>query len=70
MDDRIIKQLGLCLAKNSKISFLVGAGLSADSGIPTFRGKNGYWTMGSVNYKAQEIGTYEMFSKASIEVWK
>ncbi|MDL2303668.1 hypothetical protein LJC28_04670 [Dysgonomonas sp. OttesenSCG-928-D17] len=70
MDDKIIKQLKLCLSKNSRISFLVGAGVSADSGIPTFRGKDGYWTVGSVNYKAQEIGTFEMFSKASMEVWK
>ncbi len=70
MDTRIIDKLAQSLSKGKKVSFLVGAGISADSGIPTFRGKDGYWTVGSQNYKAQEIGTYEMFSKASIEVWK
>ena len=30
-----------------KITFLVGAGLSAENGIPVFRGKDGYWTDGS-----------------------
>jgi NAD-dependent deacetylase len=70
MDGRIIKALDLCFAERSKITFLVGAGISADSGIPTFRGKDGYWVSGSKNYKAEEIGTYEMFSKASMEVWK
>ena len=70
IDERIIEQLKLSLQKNRKISFLVGAGLSAESGIPTFRGKDGYWVSGSKNYKAEEIGTYRMFSLASQEVWK
>ncbi|MFT5822651.1 MAG: NAD-dependent deacetylase [Crocinitomix sp.] len=70
MNDRIIKQLEHCLSKGKKISFLVGAGISAESGIPTFRGKDGYWVSGSKNYKAQEIGTYEMFVEDPEEVWK
>lgn len=52
------------------ITFLVGAGISAESGIPTFRGKEGYWKVGSVNYQPQEIGTYRMFLKQPLEVWK
>ena len=61
IDDRIIEKLKFCLETNKKISFIVGAGLSAESGIPTFRGKDGYWVSGSKNYKAEEIGTLEMF---------
>jgi NAD-dependent deacetylase len=70
MDDRIKERLHYCKERNKKISFLVGAGLSAESGIPTFRGADGYWVSGSKNYKAEEIGTYRMFQLASQEVWK
>ena len=70
INQRITDQLKFCLDKNKKIAFLVGAGLSAESGIPTFRGKDGYWVSGSKNYKAEEIGTFRMFQNASREVWK
>jgi len=53
-----------------KITFLVGAGLSAESGIPVFRGKDGYWTDGSKNYTPQEIGTKRMFQVNANEVWR
>jgi len=49
---------------------LLGAGLSAESGIPTFRGFDGYWTIGSKNYTPQEMGTYQMFTRNPYEVWK
>ncbi len=68
--NRIIEQLKFCIDKGKTISFLVGAGISAESGIPTFRGKDGYWVSGSKNYKAQDIGTFRMFNLASQEVWK
>lgn len=53
-----------------KITFLVGAGLSADSGIPTFRGKDGFWVSGSKNYTPQEMGTKKMFNTNFNEVWR
>ncbi|WP_299678482.1 Sir2 family NAD-dependent protein deacetylase [uncultured Dokdonia sp.] len=67
---KIKDQLRFCLEKGKKISFLVGAGISAESGIPTFRGEGGYWVVGSKNYKAQEIGTKKFFDVASHEVLK
>jgi NAD-dependent deacetylase len=70
MDDKIISALKKTLKNGKKVSFLVGAGISAESGIPTFRGKDGYWVSGSKNYKAEEIGTFRMFSHSSKEVWK
>ena len=70
MNERITERLQFCKEQNKRITFLVGAGLSAESGIPTFRGKDGYWVSGSKNYKAEEIGTYRMFQLASQEVWK
>lgn len=70
IDNRILEQIKTCLSTKRKISFLVGAGISAESGIPTFRGEDGYWVSGSKNYKAQEIGTKRMFNIASHEVLK
>lgn len=41
--------------------FITGAGVSAESGIPTFRGADGYWTIGSENYTPQEMATRAMY---------
>lgn len=43
------------------ILYITGAGVSAESGIPTFRGKDGFWTIGSVNYTPQEMATRAMY---------
>jgi len=39
----------------SRVTFLTGAGVSAESGIPTFRGPEGYWRIGSVNYQLSDM---------------
>ena len=41
--------------------YITGAGVSADSGIPTFRGEDGYWTIGSKNYTPQEMATRHLY---------
>ncbi|MEM6638974.1 MAG: Sir2 family NAD-dependent protein deacetylase [Pseudomonadota bacterium] len=41
--------------------YITGAGVSAESGIPTFRGEDGYWTVGSHNYTPQEMATRAMY---------
>lgn len=41
--------------------YITGAGVSAESGIPTFRGEDGYWTIGSKNYTPQEMATRAMY---------
>jgi NAD-dependent deacetylase len=48
---------------------LTGAGISAESGIPTFRGKEGYWTVGAKEYHPQEMATHAMFTHQPDEVW-
>ena len=70
IEKRILDRIEYCLKNDQKISFLVGAGISAESGIPTFGGEDGYWVSGSKNYKAQEIGTKRFFNIASHEVLK
>ena len=41
--------------------FITGAGVSASSGIPTFRGNDGFWAVGSKNYTPQEMATRIMY---------
>ncbi|MBT6342509.1 MAG: sirtuin [Tateyamaria sp.] len=41
--------------------YITGAGVSAESGIPTFRGTDGLWTVGSQNYTPQEMATRQMY---------
>lgn len=52
------------------ILVLSGAGISAESGIPTFRGKEGYWTVGSRDYHPQEMATQAAFKRMPEEVWR
>ncbi|HMN96146.1 MAG TPA: Sir2 family NAD-dependent protein deacetylase [Phycisphaerales bacterium] len=48
---------------------LTGAGISAESGIPTFRGRDGYWTIGSRNYQPEELATMAAFREMPRELW-
>ncbi len=51
------------------VSVLSGAGISAESGIPTFRGPEGYWRVGSREYRPEEMATQAMFRVDPWEVW-
>ena len=66
----LIERLARVQAGKQRVTVLTGAGVSAQSGIPTFRGPQGYWQVGSRNFKPQEIGTLAMFEEAPEEVWK
>ncbi|TWV96224.1 SIR2 family NAD-dependent protein deacylase [Chitinophaga pinensis] len=70
LDPTLQELLARFQSASRKLTVLTGAGLSADSGIPTFRDKDGFWTVGSENYTPQEMGTYEMFWRKPMEVWK
>jgi NAD-dependent deacetylase len=52
-----------------RLTVLTGAGISAESGIPTFRGPEGYWTVGSKEYQPEQMATYAMFSRHPWEIW-
>ncbi len=54
----------------NQVTVLTGAGISAESGIPTFRGPEGYWTIGAQEYHPQEMATMAMFRQQPLEVWQ
>ena len=45
------------LRKAEKIVFVTGAGISQESGIPTFRGKDGLWR----KYDPMKLATIDAF---------
>jgi NAD-dependent deacetylase len=45
---------------------ITGAGISAESGIPTFRGNDGLWQ----NYRAEDLATPWAFERDPDTVWK
>lgn len=56
--------------KKNNFTFLTGAGISSDSGIPTYRGVDGIWVKGTTFHKPEEFGTLEYFKKHPEEVWQ
>jgi NAD-dependent deacetylase len=70
MEPRLEGLLDDVRARSGNVVVLTGAGISAESGIPTFRGAEGYWVVGSRNYMPQEMATSEMFQRAPEEVWR
>jgi len=54
------------LRTSRKIVFVTGAGISQESGIPTFRGKDGLWR----KYDAMKLATIEAFYDNPKLVWE
>ncbi|MCS6293900.1 MAG: NAD-dependent deacylase [Nitrospira sp.] len=54
------------LTSARSITVLTGAGISADSGVPTFRGADGLWR----NFRAEELATPEAFERDPRLVWE
>ena len=54
------------LAAASRVAVLTGAGISAESGIPTFRGEGGLWKQ----YKPEDLATPEAFHRDPLLVWQ
>src|SRR5678809_1721870 len=48
------------------VAVLTGAGISAESGIPTFRGPGGLWR----EFKPEELATAEAFARDPRLVWE
>lgn len=54
------------LQSSTRILALLGAGLSASSGLPTFRGAGGYWR----TYEATQLATPQAFQNDPGLVWQ
>uniref|UniRef100_A0A2K5SEP1 NAD-dependent protein deacylase sirtuin-5, mitochondrial n=1 Tax=Cebus imitator TaxID=2715852 RepID=A0A2K5SEP1_CEBIM len=55
-----------CFAKSKHIVIISGAGVSAESGVPTFRGAGGYWR----KWQAQDLATPLAFAHNPSRVWE
>jgi NAD-dependent deacetylase len=54
------------LAAAHNVVVLTGAGISSDSGIPTFRGTDGLWR----NFRAEDLATPDAFARDPRLVWE
>jgi NAD-dependent protein deacetylase/lipoamidase len=64
-DDQILlARRRIASAKN--VAVLTGAGISADSGVPTFRGAEGLWR----KFRAEDLATPEAFERDPRLVWE
>ncbi len=54
------------LASAGRVLILTGAGISAESGVPTFRGASGLWR----NFRPEELATPEAFVRDARLVWE
>jgi NAD-dependent deacetylase len=54
------------IKRANKIVFFSGAGMSAESGIATFRGKDGIWN----KFKPEELANFNAFMKNPDMVWE
>jgi NAD-dependent deacetylase len=61
-----IKTLRAELNRAERVSVLTGAGISAESGVPTFRGSGGLWE----NHRAIDLATPEAFARNPELVWR
>jgi NAD-dependent deacetylase len=61
-----VRALREALHAAERVAALTGAGISAESGVPTFRGAGGLWR----NYNPQELATPEAFARDPRLVWE
>lgn len=54
------------IAAAQSLAVLTGSGISADSGVPTFRGADGLWR----NFRAENLATPEAFERDPRLVWE
>ena len=64
--DEAIRALAQRIRRRPRITVVTGAGVSAASGIPTFRGAGGLWR----SFRAEDLATPEAFGENPEMVWE
>ena len=66
LSDKEISNLKAVLSASERIVVLTGSGVSAESGIPTFRGNEGYWD----NFSPQDLASPTGYKNNPDIVWR
>ena len=61
-----ISELKARIARATAVTVLTGAGISRDSGVPTFRGADGLWN----NFRPEELASPTAFARDPALVWE
>jgi NAD-dependent deacetylase len=64
--EKDLRALARRFTPRSRITVLTGAGVSAASGVPTFRGPGGLWK----DFRPEELATAEAFARDPKTVWE
>src|SRR5438132_12462000 len=68
-EDKLDSQLGAAarqLRSAQRVAVLTGAGISAESGVPTFRGAGGLWE----GQRVEDVATPRAFARDPAQVWR
>jgi len=61
-----VRDAGQRIAAASRVTIMTGAGISAASGVPTFRGSGGLWR----SFRAEDLATPDAFDRDPRLVWE
>src|SRR5437016_13937751 len=65
-EDEALRRAAGWLRAARRVAVLTGAGVSAESGLPTFRGAGGLWE----GHRIEEVATPEAFLRDPQRVWR
>lgn len=66
MKGDLVRRAAEALRGARRVAVLTGAGISAESGVPTFRGADGLWR----SFRAEDLATPEAFARDPRLVWE
>jgi NAD-dependent deacetylase len=64
--EKDITELREIITSSNRVTVLTGAGISAESGVPTFRGADGIWR----NHQVTDVATPQAFAEDPELVWE